>query len=343
MNPSASARIAAAIHRRYGEDGRGSERPVGRRRARGDERALGLPALSRRAGARAALASRVRDCARVADEERSAAGEHRSRELARRPRGDPRDAAGLAVDRRRAGVPRLLRRRLPAAAHLRAARARISERAPRRVLQRRRRRGDRALDVRAGGRARGPRQLPDQRDPQPRAGDRRNARAARLGLPDRRPDARLARVVRAVQPAARADGDGARGPLRREPRRPGARRATTSGASAIAPTVASASPSASAPPNATAGPRTRRASTASRSARTSARSCSARDSGSSDSRGMHYTRRDPHRRTHATDPIPPASSPRSPSRSPPAARSRSPIPRSRSGWSCPTRPAASTT
>ena len=190
MNTTASTRIAAAIHRRYGETVDVPEDLPGARRPGRHERALGLPALSRRPGPGGAAAAPLRDGARVADQERPPAGERDPGRAGPGPGGDRRAPPRLAVDRRRAGVPGLLRRRLPPAARVRAARARVPERAPRRVLQRHGRRRDRALDVRPGGGARRPRQLPHQRDPQPRGRRRRAARPARLGLPDRRPDAR---------------------------------------------------------------------------------------------------------------------------------------------------------
>ena len=154
MNPTASTRIAAAIHRRYGETvdvaedlpGRDALAVMNERAVCRRYRADPVPPALLRLLCATALASPTKSDLQQASVVRVEPGDG--------PGGDRRALPRLAVDRGRAGVPGLLRRRLPPAARVRAARARVPERAPRRVLQRRGRRRDRALDVRPGGGAR---------------------------------------------------------------------------------------------------------------------------------------------------------------------------------------------
>ena len=225
MNTTASTRIAAAILRRYGETVDVAEDLPGRRRPGRHERALGLPELSRRPGPGGAAAAPVRDGARVPDAR--ATSSRRASSGSGRPRTGQRSTRCCRARRGSPARPSSWSSAATASASgacsSGAGRAFPNEHLDAFF--------NAAVDgaivlstfVQAAGLAGlGSCPISEIRNHAAAIGER--LRPAGLGLPDRRPDARLARGERALQPAARAERDCPPRPLRRGPGRPGAGR-----------------------------------------------------------------------------------------------------------------------
>ena len=125
-------------------------------------------------------------------EKRPAAVRHPARARRRQADGLRRPAAGHALRPRGAGLPRFPRQWTADPAPRGDARQAVPQRPSRSVLQCRRRRGDRAGDIRLRRRSRRSRLLSDQRHPRSRGQGRDPAGTARAGDPACRHVRRLA-------------------------------------------------------------------------------------------------------------------------------------------------------